>query len=65
MGSTQAFSADTYGIASYERLITEGAATNGSYNAEEVDGADETALSPPPSSMADSASPDVLGDEIV
>ena len=39
------------------------AAANGSYKAEEVDSAD--ALSPPPSSMADSASPDVLGDEIV
>ncbi|KAK7977426.1 hypothetical protein PG988_004916 [Apiospora saccharicola] len=41
------------------------AATNGSYKAEEVDSADETALSPPPSSMGDSGSPDVLGDEIV
>ncbi|KAK7948132.1 uncharacterized protein PG986_009018 [Apiospora aurea] len=41
------------------------AATNGSYKPEEVDSADETALSPPPSSMADSPSPDVPGDEII
>ncbi|KAK8087109.1 hypothetical protein PG994_002083 [Apiospora phragmitis] len=41
------------------------AATNGSYKPEEVDSADETALSPPPSSTASSASRDVLGDEII
>ncbi|KAK8130325.1 hypothetical protein PG999_002705 [Apiospora kogelbergensis] len=41
------------------------AATNGSLKPEDVDSADETALSPPPSSMASSVSPDVLGDEII
>lgn len=56
---------DSLNIIMLTRSCSSRAVTNGSYKAEEIDSADETALSPPPSSMADSASPDVLGDEIV
>lgn len=47
------------------RRATTTAASNGSLKPEDIDSADETALSPPPSSMASSVSPDVLGDEII